>query len=460
MPKPVIQPFSKGLLDQMVLDPERILLIGINSSVIPVRTFKFFDTFNVADFQLAAWDAETLGSEALEQTGQSLHNYNNLVLYNRFKELYQAKFAELLQWIRYGHVLVVFPYAFSSDIETMYSKEIINLNRFSPFNLLNLTPISGALLEAADEFNDELCQFVDMLKYNVLLSGEDMVPVFHAIQGRDKSEVAGAAFQVGKGTVVFSPLPKFWDHPKLLDYLRTLAKFPDMLNRSIDPLPEATIGEGWLISRFAGLLALIIATSAFTAFGAPQLERLLPWSEKQRADESFTVLASRLSQIEKRLASASFDIGAIKSNDNAFVRRVDQLEDALSRLQKLPDSRPYTALAIPSRATPVLSKEKVPPSLIAAASPHLSTKEVAELLERGDTFLQRGDIASARLFYERAANAGNGLAALRLGAIFDPAFLGRGLVCGDIATARLWYQRARDLGEAEAEQRLKTLDTK
>jgi hypothetical protein len=444
----------------MILDPERILLIGINSSAIPVRTFKFFDTFNVADFQLAAWNAEALGNEALEQTDLSLYNYNHLVIYNRFKELYQAKFAELLQWIKCGHVLVIFPHTLSTNIETMHAREIININRFPPFNLVNLTPISGDLLKAADEFNDELCQFIDILKYNVLLSGEDMVPVFHAIQGRDESEVAGAVFQVGKGVVVFSPLPKFWDHPKLLDYLRALSKFPDMLNQSVDPLPEATIGWGWLISRFAGLLALIIATSALTAFWAPQLEWLLPWSEKQRADENYAVLASRLSQIEKSLASVSFDIGAIKSNDNAFARRVDQLEDALSRLQKPPDGRPSKALAISSKAIPVLSKEKTPPSVMAAASAHLSTEEVAELLERGDTFLQRGDIASARLFYERAANAGNGRAALQLGAIFDPAFLGRGLVRGDIATARLWYQYARDLGEAEADQRLKTLDTK
>jgi TPR repeat protein len=82
---------------------------------------------------------------------------------------------------------------------------------------------------------------------------------------------------------------------------------------------------------------------------------------------------------------------------------------------------------------------------------------IALLLARGDTFLRRGDVASARAFYERAADAGGGRAALRMGATFDPAFLG---VRGDPAEARRWYQRARDLGEAEGERWLKSVETK
>ena len=83
------------------------------------------------------------------------------------------------------------------------------------------------------------------------------------------------------------------------------------------------------------------------------------------------------------------------------------------------------------------------------------------LVSRGDDFLKAGDVASARLYYERAADAGNGSAALRLGATFDPGFLAsagvRGTL-GDPARAASWYARARDLGEAAAAQRLKSLD--
>ena len=102
-----------------------------------------------------------------------------------------------------------------------------------------------------------------------------------------------------------------------------------------------------------------------------------------------------------------------------------------------------------------------PPAPPSPAVVPLSSTETAVLVSRGDDFLKAGDVASARLYYERAADAGNGSAALRLGATFDPGFLAsagvRGTL-GDPARAASWYARARDLGEAAAAQRLKSLD--
>jgi hypothetical protein len=120
------------------------------------------------------------------------------------------------------------------------------------------------------------------------------------------------------------------------------------------------------------------------------------------------------------------------------------------------------------RAPPEFAAALSPtPSSLAAASPDapnpiLSAAEVTELLARGDALLRTGDIASARLFYERAAGVGDGRAALRLGATFDPAFLGNaGLrnVQGDAAEARSWYSRALDLGAAEAKRQPNSLET-
>ncbi|MGA7868778.1 MAG: hypothetical protein WCA23_33220, partial [Stellaceae bacterium] len=91
----------------------------------------------------------------------------------------------------------------------------------------------------------------------------------------------------------------------------------------------------------------------------------------------------------------------------------------------------------------------------------LSPAEIAALVARGDAFLSAADIVSARLFYERAANAGDSAAALRLGATFDPTFLDRAGVRGnpgDPAQAESWYRRARDLGDAAAAVRLKNLE--
>ena len=58
------------------------------------------------------------------------------------------------------------------------------------------------------------------------------------------------------------------------------------------------------------------------------------------------------------------------------------------------------------------------------------------------------------MFYERAANAGHGQAALRLGETYDPAFLARTRFTGaraNAAIAAYWYQRARELDVPEAD---------
>ena len=77
-------------------------------------------------------------------------------------------------------------------------------------------------------------------------------------------------------------------------------------------------------------------------------------------------------------------------------------------------------------------------------------------MARGDAFLSAGDVTSARSFFERAADAGDSQAALRMAVTFDPAFLNRAGVHGvrgDPGRASFWYQRARDLSGAEPDQR-------
>jgi TPR repeat protein len=83
----------------------------------------------------------------------------------------------------------------------------------------------------------------------------------------------------------------------------------------------------------------------------------------------------------------------------------------------------------------------------------LPAEQITALLARGGAFVRTRDIASARLLYERAADAGNGRAALRMGESFDPAFLdsiGIHRMLGDRQLALSWYRRASDLGDTEA----------
>jgi hypothetical protein len=98
-----------------------------------------------------------------------------------------------------------------------------------------------------------------------------------------------------------------------------------------------------------------------------------------------------------------------------------------------------------------------PPSFPAPDSPGppLSADEIAALVARGDGFLAAGDIASARLFFQRAADAGDSRAAMRMAMTFDAAFLDRAgarSLRSDPPQAAFWYQRARDLGALKAER--------
>jgi capsular polysaccharide biosynthesis protein len=130
-----------------------------------------------------------------------------------------------------------------------------------------------------------------------------------------------------------------------------------------------------------------------------------------------------------------------------------------------------TAPAASAPATRVPEPEPIAPTSAAPpatgrtaagpwADPRLSAADSAALVARGDALLGLRDVASARLFYERAAEMGDGRAALRMGETFDPAFLDRAGIRGtqgDHREALLWYRRAHDLGDAEADRLLKTL---
>ena len=115
-----------------------------------------------------------------------------------------------------------------------------------------------------------------------------------------------------------------------------------------------------------------------------------------------------------------------------------------------------------SADAPLPEQNSAAETTFAPPSPGLSNTEIAEQLDHGDALLRNGDVVSARLFYERAAGAGDGRAALRLGATFDPEFLGRlglGKLQANPAEARSWYSRARDLGVVDAKRRLNGLET-
>jgi len=92
----------------------------------------------------------------------------------------------------------------------------------------------------------------------------------------------------------------------------------------------------------------------------------------------------------------------------------------------------------------------------------LDRDEMASMLQRADDFIRSGDLSSARLLLQRAAEAGNVNAALALAGTYDPNVLktlGFQEGAADIAMARLWYERAERFGSPEAPRRLQLLAT-
>ncbi len=103
------------------------------------------------------------------------------------------------------------------------------------------------------------------------------------------------------------------------------------------------------------------------------------------------------------------------------------------------------------------------PAAVQASSPHLSAAEIRALLAHGNAAFRKGDIAAARLLFQRAADAGEGRGALGMGATYDPAFLRLSplrILYGDPAEARAWYLHALVLGAAGAERRLINLQAR
>jgi hypothetical protein len=90
-----------------------------------------------------------------------------------------------------------------------------------------------------------------------------------------------------------------------------------------------------------------------------------------------------------------------------------------------------------------------------------SPPETADLMARGDRLLAQGDLLSARLLYQRAAEAGDARAAMAVGLTYDPVEFERLGVRGglrpDPTRAMELYRQASAAGIAEADQRISAL---
>jgi hypothetical protein len=235
-----------------------------------------------------------------------------------------------------------------------------------------------------------------------------------------------------------------------------------------DEAYEQEYSENWLLKRKSSL-SLRILVGVLMAAGAAVLFALVT------SDTTRAVIANAKSSFGGALADqpaqSQADPGQLTLGDM-------QLKDP-TRLSTPPPIPPvrsglgnggFSTAAIPlprdditnaySQTPQTLQTRPLPPDdppVTAAPVRRLDRDELATLMRRARGLLAAGDIPSARLLLERAANAQDANAAFMLGQTYDPQMLGTQdtrKIKSDPATARAWYQQAAQLGSAEAQRRL------
>jgi len=112
------------------------------------------------------------------------------------------------------------------------------------------------------------------------------------------------------------------------------------------------------------------------------------------------------------------------------------------------DGEPGPVIAQLQQPAPAPPAAQAPATLPAPVSVEAAAQAV-RFLARGDELLEIGDIAGARLFYERAARTGNVPAMIALARTYEPEVLRQRGVIGltaDPARAQFWYGRAAAAG--------------
>jgi TPR repeat protein len=90
----------------------------------------------------------------------------------------------------------------------------------------------------------------------------------------------------------------------------------------------------------------------------------------------------------------------------------------------------------------------------------LDPEGIKLLMKQGEEFVAAGDVVTARMVFQRAAEAGDANAAIAVGATYDPAVFAKFGVVGisaDTAQARSWYEKAERLGSPDARRLLDLL---
>jgi hypothetical protein len=207
--------------------------------------------------------------------------------------------------------------------------------------------------------------------------------------------------------------------------------------------------------RHANTVASAAKILLVSAIAAPTAYFIASWLQLPgaAATSDSTVVAVSAGPSDRQAARVSLlsdtapphavhdDINVARTSDPAAISRVVMA----------------TAGSAPEAATPARLPVVTPPEAVTApapaalpAKPAMAPQDIAMMIERGRVLFEAGDVAAARLFFRRAANAGDPAAAIAMGATYDPEILAQRFIRGIEANAeeaQKWYERAREMSQ-------------
>ncbi|MBV9458066.1 MAG: sel1 repeat family protein [Bradyrhizobium sp.] len=209
------------------------------------------------------------------------------------------------------------------------------------------------------------------------------------------------------------------------------------------------------------------ATREVLANAKASIATVLPVPSAAAQSDANTQLTPRDVQLKdptRVSGPASQTPGANTARATQQLAMLPSREDISNAYQAALQNRaPAPAAAAPLAAiAPVAVVPSAAPAPAAAPQPvrQADPEEMANLMQRAKSFLASGDLMSARLLLERAAEMQGADAALLLAQTYDPDVLGTSDVRNttpEPAKARAWYQKAAQLGSADAQRRLAQL---
>jgi hypothetical protein len=306
---------------------------------------------------------------------------------------------------------------------------------------------------------------IDSLEQDISdLTGSSIRPRPYAFGRTAKTEYQSDSVPLFLSDPDGEPDPAEFDYPGTLNEPRRFSASTKILMATLAASAVAVV-FAWFSSD---------ATRDMLVSAKASIANVLPVPSAAAQPEAATQLTPRDVQLKDptRLSGPANQAPGATRAPQQQVAMLPSREDIQSAYQAAVQNRapvapppaaaaPLAAVApvavVPSAAPPAPAAPPVP---AAPQVRRMDPDELANLMQRAQGFLATGDLPSARLLLERAADGADANAALMLARTYDPDVLGaqdiRNIV-PEPAKARAWYQKAAQLGSADAQRRLAQL---